>query len=471
MTQNTASQCILWLCLIACNVFAIEEPRLYTGSIEVPGLGDLAMTLGVSETDEGTALLLTVPTQGATNIPLEVSYTEDGSMKASLPQAQLTFVVKENLGQTKLLGLMEQGLTYPIEFDRVESLPDLNRPQNPVGPVPYSQREVTTLHPEGFLLQGTLTIPDGHGPFPCAVLISGSGQQDRDESLMGHKPFLVIADYLSRNGIAVLRYDDRGVGGSVMDDYELLLAATSADFATDASAMVHAARMHSEIDPRRVGVIGHSEGGLIGPMVAVQDERVAFVVMLAGPGVPGDEILLLQQELLLRAAGAEEEQLDRLLNASMGIYEMVRAGASDEEVLDLMIELVLIQTEIQGIELDKELLEEAVDDGLDQLFNPWMQYFLVYDPAPTLALLDCPTLAMNGTLDLQVDAKQNLPAIERAMEAATGSLTVVQLDNLNHLFQPAVTGDVSEYGLIETTFDPLALEILGEWIAEVTDDD
>ena len=226
MKQNTASQCILWLCLIACNVFAIEEPRLYTGSIEVPGLGDLAMTLGVSETDEGTALLLTVPTQGATNIPLEVSYTEDGSMKASLPQAQLTFVVKENLGQTKLLGLMEQGLTYPIEFDRVESLPDLNRPQNPVGPVPYSQREVTTLHPEGFLLQGTLTIPDGHGPFPCAVLISGSGQQDRDESLMGHKPFLVIADYLSRNGIAVLRYDDRGVGGSVMDDYELLLAAT-----------------------------------------------------------------------------------------------------------------------------------------------------------------------------------------------------------------------------------------------------
>jgi pimeloyl-ACP methyl ester carboxylesterase len=471
MMKRIACQTVLWLCIFTCQVFALDEPRLYTGVIQIPTLGDLGMTLGISETEDGTYILLTVPTQGATNIPLEATFAEDGSMSASLPQAQLTFVVHENLGQTKLFGTMEQGLTYPIEFERVNALPELNRPQTPIGPFPYTQREVTSLHPDGFLLQGTLTIPDGVGPFPCAVMISGSGQQDRDELSMGHKPFLVIADYLSRNGIAVLRYDDRGVGGSVMEDVDLLRKATSADFAIDASVMVHAARLHPEIDARRIGVIGHSEGGLIGPMVAMNDEKLAFVVMLAGPGVPGDEILLLQQELLLKSSGVNREQIDRVVNASMCMYEMMEAGASDAEVVDLMIELVLVQTEIQGLELDDAMFEEAVDDGMDQMFSPWMQYFLFYDPAPTLAEVDCPILAMNGTLDLQVDAYQNLPAIARSVESVGGDLTIVQLENLNHLFQPATTGAISEYAQIETTFDPEALEVMGDWVLEVTDVD
>jgi len=469
--KRIACQIILWLCIFTCQVFALDEPRFYTGTIQIPTLGDLGMTLGISETEDGTYILLTVPTQGATNIPLEATFTKDGSITASLPQAQLTFVVQENLGQTKLFGTMEQGLTFPIEFQRVNALPELNRPQTPIGPFPYTQREVTALHPDGFLLQGTLTIPDGKGPFPCAVMISGSGQQDRDELIMGHRPFLVIADYLSRNGIAVLRYDDRGVGGSVIEDIDLIRKATSADFATDASVMVHAARLHREIDARRIGVIGHSEGGLIGPMVATNDEKLAFVVMLAGPGVPGDELLLLQQELLLRSSGANDEQIDRVINASMSMYEMMEAGASDTEVVHLMIELVLMQTEIQGLDLDEALLEEAVDDGMNQMFSPWMQYFLFYNPAIALAEVDCPILAMNGTLDLQVDAYQNLPAISRSVEGAGGNLTIVQLEKLNHLFQPATTGAISEYGQIETTFDPKALEIMGDWVLEVTDVD
>ena len=327
------------------------------------------------------------------------------------------------------------------------------------------------MHPDNFLLQGTLTIPEGKGPFPCAVMISGSGQQDRDETMMGHKPFLVIADYLSRIGIAVLRYDDRGIGGSVMEDYGLLRNATSVDFATDAALMVHAARLHPEIDARRVGVIGHSEGGLIGPMVAVEDSALAFVVMLAGPGVSGDEILLLQQSLILESAGATEEQIDRLKNASLSMYELMEAGAIDEEVVDLMLELVIVQTEIQGITLDDAALEEVMEDGMEQMYSPWMQYFLFYDPAPTLTEVDCPILAMNGTLDLQVDANQNLPAIATAVEEAGGDLTIVELENLNHLFQPATTGAISEYGQIEITFDQEALGVMGAWLLEVTDDD
>ncbi len=470
MVLRRISHCFIWLCLFVCTSVA-DEVRIYTGSIEVPTLGPLEMSLGVAEGNEGTYLLLTVPTQGTQDIPLKATFMQGGMLFAELPQAGLSFEVKENKDQSKLTGVMHQGLEFLIDFIRVEELSTLIRPQEPKAPFPYTEREVTVLHPDNFLLQGTLTIPEGKGPFPCAVMISGSGQQDRDETLMGHKPFLVIADYLTRIGIAVLRYDDRGVGGSVMEDYGLLRNATSVDFATDAALMVHAARLHPEIDARRVGVIGHSEGGLIGPMVAVEDSALAFVVMLAGPGVSGDEILLLQQSLILESAGATEEQIDRLKNASLSMYELMEAGAIDEEVVDLMLELVIVQTEIQGITLDDAALEEVMEDGMEQMYSPWMQYFLFYDPAPALTEVDCPILAMNGTLDLQVDANQNLPAIATAVEEAGGDLTIVELENLNHLFQPATTGAISEYGQIEITFDQEALGVMGAWLLEVTDDD
>ncbi|MBT6164461.1 MAG: alpha/beta fold hydrolase [Phycisphaerae bacterium] len=470
MVLRRISHCFIWLCLFVCTSVA-DEVRIYTGSIEVPTLGPLEMSLGVAEGNEGTYLLLTVPTQGTQDIPLKATFMQGGMLFAELPQAGLSFEVKENKDQSKLTGVMHQGLEFLIDFIRVEELSTLIRPQEPKAPFPYTEREVTVLHPDNFLLQGTLTIPEGKGPFPCAVMISGSGQQDRDETMMGHKPFLVIADYLSRIGIAVLRYDDRGIGGSVMEDYGLLRNATSVDFATDAALMVHAARLHPEIDARRVGVIGHSEGGLIGPMVAVEDSALAFVVMLAGPGVSGDEILLLQQSLILESAGATEEQIDRLKNASLSMYELMEAGAIDEEVVDLMLELVIVQTEIQGITLDDAALEEVMEDGMEQMYSPWMQYFLFYDPAPTLTEVDCPILAMNGTLDLQVDANQNLPAIATAVEEAGGDLTIVKLENLNHLFQPATTGAISEYGQIEITFDQEALGVMGAWLLEVTDDD
>ncbi|MBT4530846.1 MAG: alpha/beta hydrolase, partial [Phycisphaerae bacterium] len=209
MLHRLISQCFVWLFLFTCSVSA-DDTRLYSGEIQVPTMGALQMTLGVSETNEGAFLFLTVPTQGAKDIPLEATYTQDGALSAELAQAGLSFVVTENDDFTKLTGEMHQGLVFEIDFDRVVEIAELVRPQNPTEPYPYDSREVTSLHPDGHLLQGTLTIPEGRGPFPCAVLISGSGPQDRDESIMGHKPFLVISDYLTRNGIAVLRYDDRG---------------------------------------------------------------------------------------------------------------------------------------------------------------------------------------------------------------------------------------------------------------------
>ena len=288
---------------------------------------------------------------------------------------------------------------------------------------------------------------------------------------MGHKPFLVISDYLTRSGIAVLRFDDRGVGGSVIENIEEITLATSEDFATDVETMVHAARLHPEIDRRRVGVIGHSEGGLIGPMVAVDDEILAFVVMLAGPGVPGRDLLPVQQALLMQSSGADPAMIDEIVNASMSLYELIEANASTQELRNQMSELVLIQLSIQGLELSEELVEETIDEGLDVLASPWMQFFLAYDPAPVLAQVHCPVLAMNGTKDVQVSSRQNLPQIQQAMQEVGGDITIVELEGLNHLFQPANTGSIDEYTSIETTFDPIALQIMRDWVVEVTDND
>lgn len=462
----------IWLLLFSCPVYANDEPRLYTGAIEVPTLGPLKMTLGISESEEGTFVLLTVPAQGVEDVPIAATFNQNAEIVAQLSQAGLVFTVKENEDQAMLLGRMDQsGMTFPIAFKRVEKPPTLVRTQTPEGPFPYMSSEITALHPEGHTLAGTLTVPAGDGPFACAVLISGSGMQDRDESLMGHKPFLVIADYLTRNGIAVLRFDDRGVGGSVVEDMQTLQNVTSADFATDVAVMVETARWQPNIDPLRVGVIGHSEGGIIGPLVAVEDDKLAFVVMLAGPGVPGYELMPVQTAMLLQANDADQELVDGIVNASMNIYEMYQGEVDEIELRAQMIELVELQLVATDMQISPDEFNELIDDSLEEFGSPWFQWFLYHDPAPTLALVKCPVLAMNGTLDTQVSSTQNLPVIEEAVTSAGGDITIVELEGLNHLFQKATTGGVYEYALIETTFEPIALEALGSWLTEVTDYD
>ncbi len=471
MLSRYVSQLIFWLLLISCAAFAGSEPRLYTGSIEVPTLGPMEMTLGISETDNGTLVLLSVPIQQAENIPITAVYNKDAKLVAELQQAGLIFTLKENEDQTILIGQMDQGgMTFPIKFERTNDLPTLVRPQTPEAPFPYSVVEITALHQDGHSLSGTLTIPKGKGPFACAVLISGSGLQDRDESLLGHKPFWVLADYLTRQGIAVLRFDDRGYDGSI--DTEKLLAATSKDFASDVAVMVHAARWQPKIDQSRVGVIGHSEGGIIGPLVAAEDDQLAFVVMLAGPGVPGFELLPVQQAMLLQASGADQELVDNVVNTSMNLYELYQEGSANEiELRSHMMELVDLQLVSQGITVTPDEFNEITNSGLAQFETPWFQWFLFYDPAPVLANLTCPVLAMNGTLDTQVSSSQNLSVIEETIVNAGGNVTIMEFEGLNHLFQKATTGALSEYAQIETTFEPEALEAMGQWLAEVTDYD
>ena len=361
-----------------------------------------------------------------------------------------------------LAGTFSQaGLKLSLKLDPVEVPTVVNRPQTRRPPFPYRQEEVSYENAlDGVTLAGTLTLPEGPGPFPAALLITGSGAQDRDESVFGHRPFLVIADHLTRAGVAVLRVDDRGVGGSTGGSER----ATSADFAGDVRAGVAFLRTRARIAPNRIGLIGNSEGGIIAPMVASEDETVAFVVLLAGPGLVGEEILYLQSGLIARASGATPQ----IIAANRRTQEQLFAIVKDDSLTPT--EARKGMTEV--LEADESLPAGAEGEGfvsyqLAVLESPWMRFFIEHDPAPVLKRVRCPVLALNGTLDLQVPWKENLEAIREALETAGNQdVTVMELPGLNHLFQHAETGLVTEYGQIEETFATEVLDLMTTWILE-----
>jgi pimeloyl-ACP methyl ester carboxylesterase len=384
--------------------------------------------------------------QGDAKVPFKEATLTDGKLVLKLPAAGATFTGTVTAdGQTIKGDWKQGGNTLPLTLTRVEKPTTRNRPQLPKPPFPYSAEEVTFVNPAGgHKLAGTLTKPKGDGPFTAVVLVSGSGPQDRDESLLGHKPFLVLADHLTRAGIAVLRYDDRGVGKSG----GTFAGCTSADFATDAHAAVKFLLGRPDIDRKRVGICGHSEGGLIGPMVAADHPAdIAFVVMLAGPGLPGDELLQLQVRDVYRAEGKDDKQIAALQTLNrLSIAAMKKPWTDPRPVLAAAV------GGVAGGAADKWRPKPPGD--------PWMRFFVSHDPRPTLAKVKCPVLALNGEKDAQVAAPENLKAIKAACPQADCR----ELPGLNHLFQPCKTGGVAEYAEIETTFDPAALAIIAEWV-------
>ncbi len=307
-------------------------------------------------------------------------------------------------------------------------------------------------------------MPSGAGPHPAAVLITGSGPQDRDESLMGHRPFLVLADHLTRRGIAVLRMDDRGIGKST----GRFAAATMDDFATDIEAAVRYLRQRPEIAPGEVGLIGHSEGGLIAPLVAVAiPDAVDFVVLLAAPGTPGSRILVRQGELLARASGVDSALVAKNGRAQARVYEVLRTerdSATAARRIDAITDSLFAElTPAERAQLGAT--REGVRSAQQALFTPWFRRFVAYDPAPTLRRVRQPVLAITGSTDLQVPAEENLAAIREALAAGGNrDVTTVLAPNLNHLFQHATTGLPQEYGQIEETMAPEVLDRIASWV-------
>jgi pimeloyl-ACP methyl ester carboxylesterase len=334
-----------------------------------------------------------------------------------------------------------------------------------VEPFPYRNEEVEYPNAAASItLAGTLTMPETGGPFPAAILISGSGAQDRDEMVFGHRPFLVMADYLTRQGIAVLRVDDRGVGGSTGS----IVESTTEDFAGDVLAGIEYLKTREEIDSAHIGLIGHSEGGLIAPMVAGRSDAVAFLVLLAAPAVTGEEILYDQSVLIGRASGAGEDQIQRNRKIQGKIFAILKSDMNDAEMRS---ELRKVFSDV-GEQLTEEGraaagldTEAAIDAQVGSVLNPWFRFFLTYDPRPALEKLTCPVLAMIGSKDLQVPPEKNLELTAEALETGGNSdFTTEELAGLNHMFQTAGSGALTEYGQIEETMAPRALEMISDWI-------
>jgi pimeloyl-ACP methyl ester carboxylesterase len=310
-----------------------------------------------------------------------------------------------------------------------------------------------------------LTIPDTAGPFTAVILVTGSGPQNRNEELLGHKPFLVLADYLTRNGIAVLRYDDRGIGESTGD----FRKATSMDFADDAIAAVEYLKTKNEINV--IGVAGHSEGGIIAPMAAVKSDDVGFIVLMAGTGIRGDSILMLQTELIMRASGTEEKLIKRDLNFFRKGYNELLSDTDDEQLKQALTAIIneAYESLSEAEKLEAGNKEMMVESQLGMLLSPWFRYFVKYDPYPTLTKVKCPVLAINGEKDLQVPPKENLNAIEWALiEGGNKNYEIVEMPGLNHLFQHSENGSPNEYGKIEETFSTDAMKVISDWILKVT---
>jgi len=340
----------------------------------------------------------------------------------------------------------------PVEHKRPQEAAIATRPR------PYSERGVRFDNPAGHnQLAGTLNVPNGKGPFPAVVLVSGTGHNTRDEDVWSHKIFLVLADALSRKGIAVLRYDKRGVGGST-GDYD---AATTVDFASDAEAAVTWLKAQPEIDPHHVGVLGHSEGGIIAPAVAAEDESVAFVVMIAGPTIRGDKLFVLQSAMTAKTYGAPDDYIAKRKLFDQALYDAIISAPSDAVALDRAKAIVA-----KGV-ADKVIDSNEAGTLPQDDARPWERYFLAYDPAPTLAKLKIPVLALNGSLDVQVPAKENLAAAREALKTNPNAI-VIELPGMNHLLQDAKTGSPNEYNDIEETMSPTALKIICDWMSTQT---
>lgn len=405
------------------------------------------------------------PDQGAMGIPTTVKYFAADSLCVEMEAMNVVYSGK--LVGDEINGVFSQmGYSFPLNLKRGEV--KLNRPQTPQPPFPYQTKEVTfenkgndpkTGKPSaagGARLAGTLTLPEGFiKGMPVVLMVTGSGQQNRDEELMGHKPFLVIADWLARHGIASLRYDDRGVGQSTGDADK----ATTHDNMLDALAGIDFLKNMKEFG--KIGVLGHSEGGTIGYMLAAKG-KADFVVSLAGPALRGDSILLMQNRDILQKAGLDDVNINKYVEALRRIFQYKTSGnklrfASKPEALLPML--------TADINLPEQLRQNLLET-MKQLDGAWLDYFLSYDPAEDLRRTKCPVMLLGGDRDTQVRAKENISAAKSLLPKNSKNL-FKEYPNANHLFQPSTNGMPLEYGKIETTILEDVLKDIAKWINEV----
>jgi hypothetical protein len=440
-------------------VFPVEG--LWQSALETHGMR-LRFQLHVSHDTERQLIgALDSLDQGVSGLPAIKVQLKDAAFHFEIPAMAGVFEGTLNPAKNKLSGNWSQtGAEATLEFLRSDQPLELRRPQTPSKPYPYREEEISFSNAAaGVSLAGTLTLPKGAGPFPAALLIAGSGPHDRDEALANHRPFLVLADHLTRRGIAVLRYDKRGIGKSTGSADR----ATTLDLAADAQAAIAYLKTRKEIDPAKIALIGHSEGAMIAPLLASQTKDVAWVVLLAAPATIGEDTLLHQSELIGRAAGLTDEQLEASLDFDHAAYDLVRTE-TDTAVLNEKLNAL-----VKASGLAAAMPPAVLEPQLRMMESPWFRFFLDYDPLPNLKALHVPVLALYGQKDLQVPVKPNLALLRLALQdGGNKDADVRELPELNHLFQHAYSGTPTEYAAIEETFSPEALQIISAWLLHHT---
>ncbi len=453
----------LLFCFISLKTSAQNFEGTWTGGIQ-----GLPLVFQIDKADSGYTAKMQSPKQSKQFLPMTSVDVKSDSLTMTLAAYQIEY--KGQLVGETISGIFTQGgMRFSMELSRKPYDPaSMRRPQDPEPPYAYQVEEVSFLNKEdgNIKLAGTLTLPPGIKKPPVAVLISGSGPQNRNEELLNHRPFLVLADHLTKNGIAVLRYDDRGVGESEGN----YAAATSEDLATDAAAAVTYLKGRSDVDVDKIGLIGHSEGGLIAPMViAGHPGDVAFFISLAGPGVSGMEVLLPQLKKIALYDGVSENLASYENQMFKAVFEKMNNNPDiSQPELSAEIDKIISDYVAKSDDAFKKRYSTEAQKGIAQQFSQdWMRFFITHDPTNDLNEVDVPTLLLNGSLDYQIIPEINLPAMERKIKSnGNEDVTVIEFEGMNHLFQNATTGAGYEYEMIDETIAPKVLSTISEWINE-----
>jgi pimeloyl-ACP methyl ester carboxylesterase len=445
------------------NTFSQNLEGVWHGKAKTPDNKEILFVFLFEVHSNSFTSTMAVPTFNVSGIKPENTSFENGKLSINSPKLGMKFEGEWNETTKQIEGQYTEGGSL-LSLNLIKGnpiMPKSNRPQEPVKPYPYYEEQVVFDNKEaGIKLSGTFTRPNNKGKFPVVILISGSGRHDRDESMMTHRPFLVLSDYLTRNNIAVLRYDDRGFGESTGDFSQ----ATTADFAQDVLSAVRYLKSRSDVDLKNIGLIGHSEGGIIAPLAANQSSDVSFIVTLAATGILGSEVTVMQSKSLRPFPVTDE------INFEKNVRKAIKIAASNKDISKKREELTAHNNSylapiLLSLGATKENISKFIENETESVLNPWNKYFYNYNPAKEFEKLSIPILSINGSKDKQVDATINQNAIRNALiTGGNKNYKIIELENLNHLFQECETGELKEYKNIEQTLSPLALEEISNWI-------
>ena len=442
------------------SIYAQDISGKWNGILKVQGV-QLRLVFNIDQTEKGYSSTMDSPEQGVKGLPVTSTSYENSILKLELSNAGIQYEGTLDKNNAFVGTFKQGGQSFPLVLTKEEIEKEkVLRPQEPTKPYPYYSEEVKFENPKDkILLAGTLTLPEKSGKFPAVILISGSGPQNRDEELLGHKPFLVLSDYLTTNGIAVLRFDDRGTAKSTGD----FKNATTFDFATDVEYAIKYLQTRKEINKNSIGLIGHSEGGIIASIIASKNKNIDFIVLIAGSTLRGDKLLLLQKHKIETQMGINKQLIETNQQIFADAYEIILNEQIKQKTLSDTLSNYFTS------KYGKALPENQKEALINQLTSSWMINFIRLDPAIYLKKVSCPILAINGDKDLQVPSKENLKIIENIFKNSKNTnVEIKELENLNHLFQECQTGLPNEYETIEQTISPIVLEIISDWIMDKT---